>query len=70
MKPDASKHNPDPHYLLELIKQSGVSRRQAAELVGMTWEGFRNYLRDKSHRLYRTVPYTVQFALECLARSD
>lgn len=66
-KPDASDHNPDPHYLRGLVEQSGVSQRQAAELLGLSWEGFRNYLRDTNHRLYRTAPYTVQFALECLA---
>lgn len=67
MKPDASRHNPDPRYLRGLVDQAGISQRRAAELLGMTWEGFRNYLRDEPHKLYRVAPYTVQFALECLA---
>ncbi|KPC38604.1 hypothetical protein ALP72_102070 [Pseudomonas coronafaciens pv. coronafaciens] len=33
----------------------------------MSWSGFRNYLRDESHYLYREADYRVQFALECLA---
>lgn len=36
----------------------------------MTWPGFRNYLRDVDHKLYRVAPYTVQFALECLAHES
>ncbi|MWK56911.1 hypothetical protein GO594_13070 [Pseudomonas otitidis] len=68
MKPDASNHNPDPRYLRGLIDQAGISQREAAQLIGMSWAGFRNYLRDESHRLYRVADYRVQFALECLAQ--
>jgi len=67
VKPDASQHNPDPLYLRELIKRSGMSQRQAGERLGLSWSGFRNYLRAEDDKLYRTAPYTVQFALECLA---
>ncbi|SFA66549.1 helix-turn-helix domain-containing protein [Metapseudomonas otitidis] len=67
MKPDASNHNPDPRYLRELIERAGVSQRQAAELIGMSWEGFRRYLRDVDAPGYRVADYRVQFALECLA---
>ena len=67
MKPDAQFHNPDPYYLRSLIEQAGVSRREAARLLGLSWTGFRNYLRDRSEPLYRTADYRVQFALECLA---
>lgn len=66
-KPDASLHNPDPRYLRELIDKAGVSQRKAADLLGMSWTGFRNYLRDESDPLYRAATYPVQFALECLA---
>lgn len=70
MKPDATHHNPDPRYLLGLIKQAGISQRQTAKLIGMSWTGFRNYLRDESEPLYRVADYRVQFALECLADSE
>lgn len=66
-KPDASNHNPDPRYLRGLIEKAGISQREAAQLIGMSWTGFRNYLRDESHHLYRVADYRVQFALECLA---
>lgn len=69
MKPDASDRNPSPLYLRGLLDQAGVSQRGAAELLGMSWTGFRNYLRDESDPLYRVAPYQVQFALECLADS-
>lgn len=69
MKPDAKFHNPDPDYLRSLVDQAGVSRREASRLLGLSWPGFRNYLRDRSDPLYRTADYRVQFALECLASS-
>ncbi len=67
MKPDAANHNPNPRYLRGLIEQAGNSQRQTAKLIGMSWVGFRNYLRDESDPLYRVADYRVQFALECLA---
>ena len=70
MKPDAKNHNPDPYYLRMLVDRAGVSRREAARLLGLSWNGFRNYLRDPTEPLYRTADYRVQFALECLARAD
>ncbi|MGY2172880.1 helix-turn-helix domain-containing protein [Pseudomonas gingeri] len=69
MKPDATKHNPDPRYLRGLIDQAGISQRGAAELLGMSWPGLRNYLRDTTDPLYRPAIYCVQFALECLAEN-
>lgn len=69
MIPNAANHNPDPRYLCSLIDQAGLSRRGAAQVIGMSWEGFRNYLRDESHHLYRKADYRVQFALECLAEA-
>jgi hypothetical protein len=66
MKPDAQFHNPDPVYLRGLVEQAGVSRREAARRLGLSWPGFRNYLRDPSEPLYRKADYRVQFALECL----
>ena len=56
-------------YLRELIDKAGISQRKAAQLLGMSWTGFRNYLRDESEPLYRVADYRVQFALECLADS-
>lgn len=70
MKPNASNHNPDPRYLRGLVSAAGISQRKAAELLGLSWPGFRNYLRDESHKLYRTAPYATQFALECLAEES
>lgn len=70
MRPDARNHNPSPRYLLALIQRAGVSQRQAAGLIGMSWTGFRNYLRDESEPLYRVADYRVQFALECLALDE
>lgn len=65
--PDAAKHNPDPSYLRGLVEQGGFSKRRTAQLLGLSWQGFRNYLRDESEPLYRVADYRVQFALECLA---
>lgn len=67
MKPNASHHNPDPRYLRGLIEHAGNSQRKTAHLIGMSWTGLRNYLRDESDPLYRAAPYPVQFAIECLS---
>ena len=70
MRPDPENYNPSPEYIRALVDKAGISRREASRLVRMTWPGFRNYLRDVDHKLYRVAPYTVQFALECLAHES
>lgn len=65
--PSAMDHNPDPAYLRQLLKSSGLSQRIAASEIGMTYVGFRNYLRPIDHPLYREAPYSVQFVLEALS---
>ncbi|MCQ4256295.1 hypothetical protein [Stutzerimonas stutzeri] len=68
-KPDASNHNPDPRYLRGLLEQAGVTQRQAAQFLGISDRVMRYYLSDEASESYRAAPYTVQFALECLARN-
>ncbi|MDH0894376.1 MULTISPECIES: hypothetical protein [unclassified Pseudomonas] len=70
MKPDASNHNPDPRYLRGLLEIAGISQRQAAQLIGISARAMRYYLSDEASDSYRAAPYTVQFALECLARQS
>ncbi|HCF5748070.1 TPA: hypothetical protein NIH25_005274 [Pseudomonas aeruginosa] len=65
--PDASNHNPDPRYLRGLLKRAGISQRRAAELLGLSDRVMRYYLSEDVKEGYRPAPYTVQFALECLA---
>ena len=67
MKPDASRHNPDPSYLRGLLEQAGLSQRKAAELLGMSDRNMRYYLADEGSPAHKPAPYPVQFALECLA---
>lgn len=68
MKPDSSRHNPDPRYLRGLLERAGISQRKAAELLGITDRAMRYYLSDEGSATFRPAPYPVQFALECLAR--
>jgi predicted transcriptional regulator len=67
MKPDASNHNPDPRYLRGLLEAASVSQRQAAQLLGISDRVMRYYLSDEGSDSFRPAPYTVQFALECMA---
>ncbi|MFA0921424.1 hypothetical protein ACDH55_24695 [Pseudomonas tremae] len=67
MRPNALLHNPSSAYLRGLIDTAGVSHREAARMLGLSWNGFHNYLRNESDPLYRPANYCVQFALECLA---
>lgn len=69
MKPNASTHNPDPHYLRGLLDAAGITQRQAAQLLGISDRVMRYYLSDETSESYRAAPYPVQFGLECLADS-
>lgn len=74
MKPDASRHDPRPEYLRALLQQAGVSQRQAASLLGISERMMRYYLSGErpgpgGQAVPCLAPYTVQFALESLARS-
>jgi hypothetical protein len=66
MRPDANKHNSDPNYLRSLIKRAQLSQREAARRIGITERMMRYHLSLNS-RSYIPAPYSVQFALECLA---
>jgi DNA-binding transcriptional regulator YiaG len=65
MKPDISKHRPnDAAYVRKLLDKAGVSQREAARILGVTDRAMRFWCAGE------TIPYTVQFALECLAAPD
>ena len=65
MKPDATRHNPDPAYLRGLITRSGLSQGEAARRIGISPRMMRYYLA--TGEAGRPAPYLVQFALEALA---
>lgn len=67
MNPNASNHNPDPRYLRGLLDRAGITQRRAAQMLGITDRAMRYYLSDESSATHRHAPYTVQFAMECLA---
>ncbi|MDO4224235.1 MAG: helix-turn-helix transcriptional regulator [Acinetobacter sp.] len=70
MKPDISKHNPDPSYIRALLEQAGLSQRKAAHILGISERMMRYYLVHPDDPNYRPIPYTVQFAIECLAHHE
>ena len=65
MKPDVTKHNPDPEYIRELLDRIGLDSRPLAEILGIESRNIRHYRSGK-----RECPYLVQFALECLAEDS
>jgi transcriptional regulator with XRE-family HTH domain len=65
--PDSSKHNPDPNYLRELVKQTGLSQRECARRLGVYERLFRMYLADTNIKSSQPCTYPVQFCLEVLA---
>lgn len=68
--PDAEKnHKPDPGYLRNLIKQSGLTQREIARLLGIQERLLRAYLADPLLTSSREAPYPIQFCLECLANN-
>lgn len=67
-KPDFAKHNPDPAYVRKLLDRAGLSQREAARILGVTDRAMRFWCSDDKDA--PDIPYTVQFALECLAAPD
>jgi hypothetical protein len=67
MTPDSSKHNPDPEYLRDLVKKSGLTQRECARRIGIYERLFRMYLADKETKSAQNCTYAVQFCLEVLA---
>lgn len=64
MKPDPSKHRPkDPEYVRELLDKAGLSQRAAARTLGVGDRTVRHWCAGTL-----AIPYTAQFALECLAK--
>lgn len=61
-KPDATKHNPDPAYLRELVVATGMTREDFAAKLGFTDRTLRHYLSGAT-----PIAYVVQYAAECLA---
>lgn len=64
--PDFSLHNPKPAYILSLLKRAGLRQRAAAELLGVSERTMRYYVAE-GRATHIPAPYTVQYALECLA---
>jgi hypothetical protein len=64
MIPDASKHNPDPAYLRELIGRAGLTQNETARRIKIGYRTLQCYLADTGPRC----DYRTQFALECLAK--
>jgi hypothetical protein len=67
MTPDATRHNPDPHYLRQLLQAADLNQVQAAACLGIHTRTLRYYLSEPDSTDYRPAPYLVQFALECAA---
>lgn len=67
MKPNISQHNPDPSYIRALLDKAGLSQRKTAHMLGVSERMMRYYLVATDDPNYRPMPYTVQFAIECLA---
>lgn len=65
MTPDATRYNPDPGYLRDLIAKSGLSQLAAARRIGVEGRTLRYWLADPQRQ---KPPYSAVFALECLAR--
>jgi len=64
MKPDATQHNPNPDYILGLVRQSGLSVKIAAKTIGIGERQFRRYIAKSDD--YVPCPYTTQYCLENL----
>lgn len=72
-KPNAEKyHNPDPGYVREIVEATGLSLPILARQIGAGTTGttISNWYKEKSSPSYRPIPYTAQYAIECLKATD
>ncbi|WLF84819.1 DNA-binding transcriptional regulator [Moraxella sp. ZY210820] len=70
MKPHIDNHNPDPTYIRALLEKAGLSQRKTAHILGVSERMMRYYLVRTDDPNYRPMPYTVQFAIECLVNDE
>lgn len=70
MKPDATKYNPDPEYLRELIRKTGLSQREIARRIGVSERSFRQFLASREASTALDAPYPVQYCLEQMALQE
>lgn len=61
MRPNAKDYDPRPEYVADLVGSLPHTRRELAEILGVTERCLRHWLSGD-----REIPYTAQFALECL----
>lgn len=64
--PNASNYNPNPEWLKLLVSKTGISRTEIAVKLGISLRGLDFNLMDGDSKNYRQMPYTSQFAIECL----
>jgi hypothetical protein len=75
--PDAmSAEKADAQAIRLLVAQSGLSHREIGERLGISKRLVRHYVAselhpgtDRENTSHRSTPYTVRFALECLAEA-
>lgn len=66
-RPDARLlRDPDPERLRELLDSTGLTQAQAAARLGIGLRTLERYLSGQGG----SVPYTVQYAIEAMARKE
>ena len=68
-QPNATRYyDPEPEYLRDLIRRTGLSQNSTAQLIGVSGRSMRYYLSttDRSN----PAPYPVQVAMEELAAGE
>jgi len=66
-KLDPSTHNPNPEYIKNLVKSTGLTRAECAAAIGIPDNTLKNYM---SSARTNSASYPVQFALEVLANEN
>jgi transcriptional regulator with XRE-family HTH domain len=66
---NAAKHaNVDPANIRRLVAATGMTQLRLAARLGISERALRYYMQTQTGPLQRSAPYTLQFALEVLAR--
>ena len=66
-KPNINHWDPSPTYIRQLVKRTGFTQAQCAEMIGISVRAMRRHLRNTDGFDHAPAPYPVQYALENLA---